>query len=96
MKQSIINTRIDFAKKVQYYVFRYDATINFEVKSKRMKMTEGDMYIKRKNLNYFNYELYSNLLLFKYNKVLPLYQGITKSLIQVTGDRNFKLTISRI
>jgi IS4 transposase len=76
MNFNIINKRIEFSNKAQYLMYTYQATINKEVLFKRIKPTIAETYIKRKNINYFNYQLFMNLSFYKYKKVLPLYQSI--------------------
>ena len=67
--------RIKFHKMSEVLMCHYDSSLRLKVDTKRIDQLEAERLSQKKKLNYLNYLMYSNLNLFKFDQVMPVYNG---------------------
>ena len=78
-------SRFKLYKQIEVIMCHYDAELKWRLDTKRIDIITAKKMDEKKRLNYLNYLMYINMSLFKFQKVVPIYEG--KFIITIKTSR---------
>jgi hypothetical protein len=86
-------SRIKLYKQIEVLMCYYDAELKWKLDNKRIDIIFAKKLEEKKRINYLNYLMYINMGLFKFKKVIPIYDGNFIITIQISRVRRSLETI---